>query len=242
MNTLLCNLSHLVHAAIGVACIVTSVPLSAYSHDSAYVMSTRAVQHTTMTASVGGTLTMLPKPLTEYSVPAPMIDVRWRLAFPFGLHGYGRVGSNVATSIVQAGACYARDVGPLTLAVGYSVSFVYGNLTYIDGFNSLEQRWMNHPMIATSWSIDEYTLSARIEAELTTAQDRALDEQKVGSNVNLFTGTSVTLTLEQPFFGATNLLLGVTIARSSNPYQSWFLYNTFQDRLVTTEFMVGFYL
>jgi hypothetical protein len=122
------------------------------------------------------------------------------------------------------------------------VSFVYGNLTYIDGFNSLEQRWMNHPMIATSWSIDEYTLSARIEAELTTAQDRALDEQKVGSNVNLFTGTSVTLTLEQPFFGATNLLLGVTIARSSNPYQSWFLYNTFQDRLITTEFMVGFYL
>ena len=242
MNTLLGNLSRVARAAIGAACIVTSVPLSAYSHDSAYVMSTRAVQHTTMTASVGGTLTMLPKPLTEYSVPAPMIDVRWRLAFPFGLHAFGRAGSNVATSIAQAGGYYARDVGPLTLAVGYSVSFVYGNLTYIDGFNSLEQRWMNHPMIATSWSIAEYTLSARIEAELTTSQDRTIDEQVVGSNANLFTGASATLTLEQPFFGTTNVLLGVTIARSSNPYQSWFLYNTFQDRLITTEFIVGFYL
>lgn len=214
----------------------------AQSNDSAYVMSTRAVHQTSMTASVGGTLTMLPKPLTEYAVPAPMIDVRWRLAFPFGLHAFGRVGSNVATSIAQAGAYYARNVGPMTLAAGYSVSFVYGNLTYIDGFNSLEQRWMNHPMIATSWSIDDITVSARIEAELTTSQDRTIDEQAVGSNVNLFTGTSITLTLEQPFFGTTNLLLGVTIARSSNPYQSWFLYNTFQDRLITTEFIVGFYL
>lgn len=215
---------------------------TAQTRDSAFVMSTRAVENTEFTASVGGTLTMLPKPLTEYSVPAPMIDVRWRLAFPFGLHGFGRVGSNVATSIAQAGAYYARDVGPLTLAVGYSVSFMYGNLTYIDGFKSLEQRWMNYPMLATSWAIDDMVLSARVEAELTTAQDRTIDEQQVGTNANLFTGSSVTLTLEQPFFGTTNILLGVTIARSSNPYQSWFLYNTFQDRLVTTEFIVGFYL
>lgn len=220
-------------------CTATS---TAQTRDSAYVMSTRAVEHTTITASVGGTLTMLPKPLTEYSVPAPMIDVRWRLAFPFGLHAFGRAGSNVATSILQAGGYYARNIGPVTLAAGYSVSFMYGNLTYIDGFNSLEQRWMNHPMLATSWSIDDVVLSARVEAELITAQDRTINEQQVGTTANLFTGSSITLTLEQPFFGTTNILLGVTIAHSSNPYQSWFLYNTFQDRLVTTEFILGFYL
>lgn len=219
-----------------------SVSSTGQTRDSAFVMSTRAVEQTEFTASVGGTLTMLPKPLTEYTVPAPMIDVRWRLAFPFGLHAFGRAGSNVATSLIQAGGCYARNIGPLTLAAGYSVSFMYGNLTYIDGFNSLEQRWMNHPMLATSWAIDDVVLSARVEAELITAQDRTIDEQQVGTNANLFTGSSITLTLEQPFFGTTNILLGVTIANSSNPYQSWFLYNTFQDRLVTTEFIVGFYL
>lgn len=226
----------------GIYCLVAVQPLYAQSNDSAYVMSTRAVEHTTMTASVGGTLTMLPKPLTEYTVPAPMIDVRWRLAFPFGLHAFGRAGSNVATSIAQVGGYYARDIGPLSLAVGYAVSFMYGNLTYIDGFNSLEQRWINHPMVATSWSINDLTLTARVEAELTTSQQRTIDEQQVTSNANFFTGSAVTLTLEQPFFGTTNILLGVTIANSSNPYQSWFLYNTFQDRLVTTEFIVGFYL
>lgn len=185
---------------------------------------------------------MLPKPLTEYTVPAPMLDVRWRLAFPFGLHVYGRAGSNVATSIIKAGGYYARNIGPLTLAAGYSVSFVYGNLTYIDGFNSIEQRWMNYPMVATTWNIGDVSLTARIEAELTTAKDQTIDEQNVGTTANLFTGSSVTIALEQPFFGTTNILLGVTIAHSSNPYQSWFLYNTFQDRLTTTEFIVGFYL
>lgn len=236
---------HLPLTAVLVACLLLlmqGMPLIAQSNDSAYVMSTRAVDQTTFTASVGGTLTMLPKPLTEYSVPAPLIDVRWRLAFPFGLHAIGRVGSNVATSIIKMGGYYARDIGPLTLAAGYSVSFMYGNLTYIDGFNSLEQRWMNHPMLATSWSINDITLSARVEAELTTAQDRTIDEQQVNSTANLFTGSSLTVTLEQPFFGSTNILLGITVAHSSNPYQSWFLYNTFQDRLITTEFIVGFYL
>jgi hypothetical protein len=236
--------THLSRVALLVAgvLLMRAMPLWAQSHDSAYVMSTRAVEITAFSASVGGSLTMLPKPLTEYSVPAPMLDVRWRLAFPFGLHAFGRVGSNVATSLAQVGGYYARNLGPLTIAAGYSVSFMYGNLTYVDGFNSLEQRWTNYPMVATSWSIDDVTLSARVEAELTTAQQRTIDEQQVSSTANLFTGSSITLTLEQPFFGSTNILLGVTVAHSSNPYQSWFLYNTFQDRLVTTEFIVGFYL
>ncbi len=205
-------------------------------------MSTRAVEHTVFSASVGGSITMLPKPLTEYSVPAPMIDLRWRLAFPFGMHAFGRVGSNVATSVVQAGAYYARNIGALSLAVGYSVGFVYGNLTFIDGFNSVEERWMNYPMLATSWSIDDITISARIEAELTTAQDRSIEQQRVSSSANLVTGGSLLISLEQPFIGSTSILLGVALAQSSNPYQSWFLYNTFQDRLITTEFILGFYL
>lgn len=228
--------------SISVLLLLCSRELHAQSNDSAYVMSTRAVHATMLTASVGGTLTMLPKPLTEYSIPAPLIDVRWRLAFPFGVHAFGRAGSNVATTIAQIGAYYARDIGPLTLAAGYSVSFMYGNLTYIDGFNSLEQRWMNHPMLATSWSINDITISARVEAEFIMAQDRTIDEQRVTSSANLVTGSSVTITVEQPFFASTNILLGLTVARSSNPYQSWFLYNTFQDRLITTEFIVGFYL
>lgn len=185
---------------------------------------------------------MLPKPLTEYSVPAPMIDLRWRLAFPFGMHAFGRVGSNVATSVVQAGAYYARNIGALSLAVGYSVGFVYGNLTFIDGFNSVEERWLNYPMLATSWSIDDITISARLEAELTTSQDRSIEQQRVSSSANLVTGGSLLISLEQPFIGSTSILLGVALAQSSNPYQSWFLYNTFQDRLITTEFILGFYL
>lgn len=216
--------------------------LHAQSNDSAYVMSTRAVANTMLSASVGGTITMLPKPLTEYSIPAPMIDARWRLAFPFGIHAFGRAGSNVATTIAQVGAYYTRDIGPLSLALGYSASFMYGNLTYIDGFNAIEQRWMSHPMLATSWTINDFTISARVEAEIVTLQDRTIDEQQVTSSASQVTGSSVTVTIEQPFFATTNILLGLTVARSSNPYQSWFLYNTFQDRLITTEFIIGFYL
>lgn len=210
--------------------------------DMHYVVSSRSVDAIRFNGSIGMSLAILPQPLTEYPIPAPMLEIRWRLAFPFGLQGYGRLGSNLATSIAQAGGLYAVDIGPASLGLGYSVSFVYGNITYIDGFNTTQQRWINQPMISTSWRIDKITLSARAEIELLMSLDQQIEDQVVRSTANTVIGSSVTLTIEQPFWHNTHVLLGLTFANSSNPYQAWFLYNTFQDRLFSTEFFVGFIL
>ncbi|MCX6140755.1 MAG: hypothetical protein NTX15_08010 [Candidatus Kapabacteria bacterium] len=210
--------------------------------DRHYVISSREVEDLNFNVSIGASLAILPQPLTEYPTPAPMLDIRWRLASVLGLQGYGRIASNLATSIVQAGALYARDIGPATLGVGYSVSFVYGNITYIDGFNTTQERWINQPMICSSWRFDRVTLSARLELEVITSINQKIEDQVVRSDANAITGGSLTLAIEQPFWHDTHVVLGVTFANSSNPYQAWFLYNTFQDRLFSSEFFVGFIL
>lgn len=207
-----------------------------------YVMSTREVDHTKLSASIGLALSILPQPLTEYPTPAPMLDVRWRLATPVPFHVYGRLGTNLATSLAQVGGLYAQDIGPATLGIGYSVSYIYGNITYIDGFNTTQHRWINQPMLASSWHFRELTITARLELEVLTSLEQSIEDQVVLSDANSVTGGSLTLALEQPFWDDTHVLLGVTFTRSSNPYQAWFLYNTFQDRLFSTEFFVGFIL
>jgi len=219
-----------------------TVDLPRADDDRHYVYSTRTVHVTRFNATIGMSLTILPQPLTEYPTPAPMLDVRWRLAFPFGLEGYGRLGSNLATSIAKMGALYSRNIGPATLGLGYSASFVYGNITYIDGFNTTQQRWINQPMVCTSWQFDKVTISARAELEFITSLDQRIEDQVVASNANSFTGGSLTIAVEQPFWHNTHVALGVTFSNSSNPYQAWFLYNTFKDRLFSTEFFVGFIL
>jgi len=210
--------------------------------DKHYVISSRSVETIRFNGSIGLSLIILPQPLTEYPTPAPMLDIRWRLAFPFGLQGYGRVGSNLATSIAQAGGMYALDIGPASVGLGYSVSFVYGNITFIDGFNTTQNRWINQPMICTSWRFDKMTLSARAEIELLMSLEQQIADQVVRSNTNTVIGGSFTFAIEQPFWHDTHVVLGITFANSNNPYQAWFLYNTFRDRLFSTELFVGFIL
>jgi hypothetical protein len=108
------------------------------------------------------------------------------------------------------GALYSRNIGPATLGLGYSVSFVYGNITYIDGFNTTQQRWINQPMLCTSWQFDKVTVSARAELEFITSLDQRIEDQVVASNANSFTGGSLTIAVEQPFWHNTHVALGVS--------------------------------
>lgn len=207
-----------------------------------YIYSSRKVPNVVLNGAVGLSLTVLPQPLTEYPSPAPMLDIRWRLAVPMGLQAYGRLGSNIATSLAQAGLSYSRDLGPASFGMGYSVAYVYGNLTFIDGFNTTQHRWINYPMVQASLELDKVLLSGRFELEVTTALESRIETQVVNSAGSKITGAQLTVALEQPFWKNTHVILGVTLAYSSNPYQAWFLYNTFSDRLFSSELFIGFIL
>jgi len=207
-----------------------------------YVMTPAPLYRFRVSGSAGLSLVVLPQPLTEYPTPAPMLDIRYKVSLPLGLAGYGRLGSNLATSIAQGGGLFGIPLGPLTVAGGYSVAFVYGNITYVDGFNTTQQRWINYPMVSAAWKFPKASISARLEAEITTSVVSELEGQPTGGDRNLLTGYALTVAFEQPFFADRHLLLGITLQTSSDPYQAWFLYNQFQDRLFSSEFFIGFVL
>ncbi|MFN4986034.1 MAG: hypothetical protein ACK5BQ_00420 [Ignavibacteria bacterium] len=210
--------------------------------DQHYVYSSRSVPRTSINLSIGPSLTMLPQPLTEYPTPAPMIDLRWRVPTPSNVHAYGRLGSNFATSIMQAGGMYAHNIGNFSIGAGYSAAYVYGNIDFIDGFNTTQSRWINYPMVNITAKLDKITLTARAELELLTSLEQRIEDQNVNSDMNRLSGGLLTITAEQPFWNDTHVLMGVSLSYSSNPYQAWFIYNTFKERLFSSELFVGFIL
>ncbi|NQW29825.1 MAG: hypothetical protein HQ472_04870 [Ignavibacteria bacterium] len=207
-----------------------------------YVMSAYPSSNVSVRGSLGLSLTLLPQPLTEYPTAAPMADVRLKFAFPLGINGTMRLASNIATSLAQGGGFWGVNIGRLSVGAGYSVAFVYGNLTYVDGFRTTQQRWINYPMVTASWSFPGAALTAKLEAEYTTAVESTIEDQPTKSTKNTLTGGALTVSIEQPFFKTTHVIIGVTFQYSSDPYQAWFLYNQFKDRLFSSEFFVGFIL
>jgi len=137
---------------------------------------------------------------------------------------------------------YAHDIGAFSVGAGYSVAYVYGNIDFVDGFNTTQSRWINYPMVNLTAKLDKLSLTARAEVELLTSLEQRIEDQKVTSDVNRFSGGQLTIAAEQPFWNDTHVLLGVTLSYSSNPYQAWFIYNTFNERLFSSELFVGFIL
>lgn len=220
----------------------TPEPLSDSLSERHYVFSAYPSDEWRLRGSLGLSLAILPQPLTEYPTPAPRLDIRYRITMPLNLGIYGRLGSNIATSIGQIGGMFSVPISNFTIGAGYSLMFVYGNITYVDGFNTTQQRWVNYPMVTASYRFPRATLTARVEAELTTSVTSSLEDQSVVDNQDLRSGVSATVALEQPFFGTTHVILGATFQYSTQPYQAWFLYNTFSDRLFSSEFFMGIVL
>lgn len=211
-------------------------------HSRHYVFSTRPVPAWDFGASFGGSLTLLPQPLTESTVPAPSVDFRARLGLPLNLMAYGRASSNIATSFVQAGLSWSVAIDNFSVGAGWSAAYMYGNLTFIDDFNTSQHRWLNYPMVTGTAKFKDVLLTVRIEAELMTSLTKRIETQTITTENDVYTGSSLTIAVEQPFWKNTHVLFGATFSLSSNPYQAWFIYNTFQDRLLTTEFFMGFVL
>ena len=209
-------------------------------HPIFFVFSTRPIPAWDFSGSLGGGITLLPQPITEYPTPAPSLELRVRLGLPLSVMAYGRASSNIATTFVQSGLCWSYVIENFSVGVGWSAAYVYGNLTFVDGFNTSQHRWLNYPMVTGTARFDKVIFTARVEAELMTSLTRRIETQVVQADNDVYNGSSFTIAVEQPFWKNTQVLLGATVSLSSNPYQVWFLYNTFRDRLLSTEFFIGF--
>ncbi len=204
-----------------------------------YVMHPRWDASNTLMASVGTTLTFVPRPIAEEEIrQIPMLDanIRWNIASGFSVQSH--VGSNYLTNYASIGLQWSTNVGPLSLSIGDDAAVWYGIAT-MDAFNVDAVGWLNVPHVSLGMSSSELLISLRAEMHLLTSRSTRVGEFEVASDRNQRLGASLALYLEQPFAKKTHLLLGLKLNSLKNAYQSWLAFSTFNDPLLYPELSVG---
>jgi hypothetical protein len=205
-----------------------------------YVFAPDPLSMFTANMSVGLALAILPQPLVESEVPLPAVDVRYRIGLPLNIGLVGRATSNYASTLVTAGPMWSVELTRVTVGGGLKAGFFYGHLTFLEGFNTSATGWLAYPFATVGVRFDDFTVSIAAEAEVLAQQQRRVEDIDVRSSDRTLNGGSLTVAIEQPFWKQTHIALGVTLAYSTNPYQAWLAFNTFDDRLFYPELFAGF--
>jgi hypothetical protein len=207
-----------------------------------YVHSPRPLGIFDANLSLGFALTVLPQPLVETELPAPAVDLRFRVGLPLNLALVGRASSNVATNYASGGMMWSVEVSRLTVGAGLQAGYLYGSVTFLDGFDTDVQAVLANPFGTAGIRFDDFTLSGKLELEYVLSQRKRVESLEVEGTKRTFNGAALTLSVEQPFWKRTHIALGVTLNYTRNPYQAWVAFNTFDDFLFYPELFAGFLL
>lgn len=235
------------HRRLIVLCVLcTSLVAARAQQDSTdlatYVHSPRPLGIFEANMSIGFALTVLPQPLVESEVPAPAVDLRFKVGLPLHLALIGRASSNVATNYAAGGMMWSVEAARLTLGGGLQLGYLYGSVTFLDGFDTDVQAVLANPFATLGVRLDDFTVSGKLELDYVLTQRKRVESLEVEGTKRTFNGAALTLAVEQPFWRNTHIALGVTLNYTRNPYQAWVAFNTFDDFLFYPELFAGFLL
>jgi len=186
--------------------------------------------------AIGVDLTVLPRLVVEEEVrQIPMLDYRARYGLPwnFSLHGY--VGTNVLTTIGTVGGSWNLKAGPIACGARVDLSYWYGFATF-EGFDVTASSWLLRPSASIGVEFERVRLATDLSMQIVTARTTRSDGLDVSTDRNHVAGFSIGATVEQPFFGSTHALIGLTIHRSRAMYQAWLAFASFSEYLLYPEF------
>jgi hypothetical protein len=92
------------------------------------------------------------------------------------------------------------------------------------------------------YDLDDVYLSVKTEAILSMFYRGYVGDSELSTKVNTFEGMSVTVALEQPFWKNTHLTLGFRATYTKFQWQTWALFETFDEYLFYPEIIIGFIL
>jgi len=151
----------------------------------------------------------------------------------------GSLNSNIVTWHISLGAKWNYVFNKFSFALGYDVAYLFGGLRSF-GFDSSIRGWMNYPNLAVGYEFSKFTVSVKGELVLVTSLTQTADDLEVASDLNTFSGYTLTLAVEQPLWKDNYFLVGMKINWVKFYYPQWAAFSTFDRLFFIPEFTVGF--
>lgn len=190
---------------------------------------------------VGMTVDVLPRSLVESEIrQVPKAVVTARATTPFGLYALGRLSANVLANELSASAGYARELGPVAVAVHERVAFWLGYVG-VSGFDTTAWGLMTMPGASVGVRTSSgFRVTARFELLLVHAQHVQLPGATIERKRFVVAGGSLGITVEDRA-GETGLLYyGVTATLASPDYQLWLAFSDVDRKRVYPTLFAGY--
>jgi hypothetical protein len=196
------------------------------------------------TTSLGLTATTLPYDITEelhYRVPAGDFHVIRKIGNKVNLDG--RVSIQLLQNLATVGARWTTELNNrVSFGAGDEIGYWFGFVNFA-GFKSRASGWQNYPNVAIGYRFNKQVLlSLRADAIMNFNVRTFAGKERVTTDYRVFSGTSYTIALEQPFYGKKNLTLGFRALYTDFFWQTWPAFESFDRNIFFPQLIIGLIL
>ncbi len=186
--------------------------------------------------SIGASITVLPQILVEDELrQTPLLQGQLRYGLPLNFSLTGILSTNVLTNLIELEGRWDLQVNRFAFGLSYSSGWWYG-FAPIENFNITATSGVHSPGVSGGLRIRDFYVSARVEAQMVSLLRIESDGTQTNMDENFIAGYALEMNLEQPFWGETDVALGLRFNYSRSLYQSWLAFNAFDEKLIYPEF------
>jgi hypothetical protein len=196
------------------------------------------------TTSIGVTATTLPYDITEelhYRVPAGDFHVIRKVGKKVNLDG--RLSVQILQNLATVGVRWTTELNNrISIGAGDEIGYWFGFVNFA-GFKSRGSGWQNYPNVAIGYRFNKQVLlSLRADAIMNFNVRTFAGKERVTTDYRVFSGSSYTIALEQPFYGKRNLTLGFRALYTDFFWQTWPAFESFDRNIFFPQLIIGLIL
>lgn len=197
--------------------------------------------NTKWTTSIGITATTLPYDITEelhHRVPAGDLHVIRKVSKKVNLDG--RLSFQILQNLATVGARWSTELNNrISIGAGDEMGYWFGFVNFA-GFKSRGSGFQNYPNVAIGYRFNKQVLlSLRADAILNFNVRTFAGKERVTTDYRVFSGSSYTIALEQPFYGKRNLTLGFRALYTDFFWQTWPAFESFDRNIFFPQLIIG---
>jgi len=194
--------------------------------------------------SIGVTATTLPYDITEelhYRVPAGDFHVLRKVTDKISLDG--RISFQVLQNLVTIGPRWTSKLNDrFSIGVGNEIGYWFGFVNFA-GFKSKGSGWQSYPNFSVGYRFNKQVLlTFRADAIMNFNIKTFAGNTRVATDYRLYSGSSYTIALEQPFYGKKNLTLGFRAIYTDFFWQTWPAFESFDRNIFFPQLIIGLIL
>lgn len=194
--------------------------------------------------SIGLTATTMPYDITEelhYRIPAGDFHVIRKISNKVNLDG--RISFQVLQNLLTVGPRWTTQLNNrFSVGAGDEIGYWFGYVNFA-GFKSRGNGWQNYPNLSIGYRFNKQVLlTLRADAIMNFNVKTYAGKERVATDYRLFSGSSYTIAIEQPFYGKKNLTLGFRAIYSDFFWQTWPAFESFDRNIFFPQLIIGLIL